>query len=57
MKIKRYKHKGKTVYLYSGATYGCLDRTETPVTKKPDKEPFLGVPTEELVDDGFVEVK
>ena len=57
MKVNRYKYLGRTVYGYSGCTYGCCTPDETPVTIHPDKTPFFGVPTVELVDDGVVDVE
>lgn len=56
-KIRKFKYKGKFVYSYIGCTYGCLGRDETAVTKKPNVLPFLGVPTKELKEVGFVEIE
>jgi hypothetical protein len=57
MKFQKYKLNNKTVYEYIGCTYGCCADWETPVTDKPGKYPFLGVPTKDLIPDGSEEVE
>jgi hypothetical protein len=36
--------KGKIVYRYAGATYGCIGWNGVAVSDKPDSTPFYEVP-------------
>lgn len=43
---------GTIVYAHTGATYGCLDWTETAVILDPARDEFRGVPADAVADIG-----
>jgi hypothetical protein len=46
--LKEDYPKGKTVYEYNGATYGCISNAGVAVSMRPNKTPFFEIPKDAL---------